>query len=343
MTGRVFVIGASGVIGGAHMRRLAGRGLPVVGLSRTNAGTGLEEIHTDLLGDTTGSPLLKDVSHAVFAGFVAADTEQAVRRKNAALFDATLDYLEKWCPNLRHVALLQGMKAYGSNLGPFKTPARESDPRIPGGHYYDDQLDSLKQRALETGWQWTALRPHVVIGPARRSPQNLIVVLGVYASLMKARGHRLDFPGPEAAFDIIYQATDADLLSQAIEWSGSDPRAAGEVFNITNGDFFRWRHVWPKIAAVFDMEPGGPLDVSLNERMVGAGESWKALTRTHQLQPTSLDQLVSWPFADYIFGTTWDVMADTLKCRQAGFLTFLDSEQMIIDRLQELKALKIIP
>ena len=343
---KTLVIGASGVIGGSHVRYLAGLGEPVLGLARSPAGTGQPEIHADLLAGgppSDGTDALRTVTHAVYAGFAAVADGTALRTKNSALMKGALDLLDRSCPAVRHVTLLQGMKAYGSHLGPFKTPARETDPRIPGGHFYDDQLDMLADRAAARGWTWTALRPHVVIGPARRSPQNLIAVLGVYASLRKAAGRPLDFPGPDAAFDIVYQATDAALLSKAIDWAGKDPRAAGEVFNITNGDFFRWRHVWPKVAAVFDMAPAGPSDVSLADGMQDMEGAWRDLVRRHGLEENRIDDLVSWSFADYIFGTTWDVMADTLKCRHAGFLEFVDSERMITDRLVELKELKIVP
>jgi len=278
----------------------------------------------------------------VFCAYVDAPGWQAQQAPNAALFAAALDLLERYCPAVEHVTLLQGMKAYGSHLGPFRTPARESDPRIPEGHYYYDQEDALADRAGRCGWRWTVLRPHVVIGPARRSPQNLIAVLAVYAAIRRARGLAFSFPGPEAAFDTLYQATDADLLSTAISWAGG-LAASGEAFNITNGDYFRWRHVWPRLAAVFEMPPGDPEPQFLADTMADAGPLWARLVADHGLQQNSLDQLVSWPFADYVFGTTWDVMADTLKCRRHGFLEFLDSEQMLVDRLREMRQKTIVP
>ena len=44
---------------------------------------------------------------------------------------------------LRRVVLVTGTKYYGSHLGPFKTPARESDPRHIGPNYYFDQIDII--------------------------------------------------------------------------------------------------------------------------------------------------------------------------------------------------------
>ena len=344
----VLVIGATGVIGGAHVRSLAGReDVDVVALSRRELGvqaSNLRHLALDLILQVAlSSNALEAVTHMVYAAFVDAPNWEAQQQPNCELFASALDLIERHCPALRHVTLLQGMKAYGSYLGPFKTPAKEEDPRIPQGHYYYDQQDALTQRSSACGWTWTALRPHVVLGPARNSPQNLIAVIGVYASLLKARGEPLTFPGAPTTFDVIYQATDAGLLSQSIEWAGIEPRAAGEVFNITNGDFFRWRHVWPKIADLFGMEAAGVEPRTLVDWMQEANSLWDELIARHDLEPNPLEDLVSWRFADYVFGTTWDVMASTFKCRRAGFLEFVDSEQVLLERLAELRTLKIVP
>ena len=49
-------------------------------------------------------------------------------------------------PDLEHVTVYQGGKAYGSDLGPFKTPAREDDPRLMPPNFYYDQEDLLRNR-----------------------------------------------------------------------------------------------------------------------------------------------------------------------------------------------------
>jgi nucleoside-diphosphate-sugar epimerase len=360
----VLVIGASGVIGSAVVRHLAGReGITVIAAARrpeTPAAGNVLPLSVDLTGgaapaDGLSQSRLGSVTHLVYCAYVDAPGWEAQNKPNAALFAAAMDFAERHCPSLRHVTLMQGMKAYGSHLGPFKTPAKESDPRISQPHFYYDQEDDLLARAAKYGWDWTVLRPHVVIGPARRSPLNLAAVLAVYGALCRARGEPLSFPGPEAAFDAVYQATDAGLLARAVEWAGSDPRAAGEIFNITNGDFFRWRHLWPAIAAAMDLEPGpvrpvrlaktmgDPMAQTMGDPKTGADTEWDRLVSAHGLEPNRLGDLVSWPFADYVFNTTHDVMADTLKCRQAGFLAFADSEKVIIDRLNDLRDLRIVP
>ena len=342
----VLIIGASGIIGRAHIRNLAGRDdVRIIAASRRpEQGLPANAVAYPVdvtAGDFDPAPL-KDVTHALYCAYVNAHGFEADRIPNVALMNGALDLCEA-CPKLTHITLMQGNKAYGSHLGPFKTPAKENDPRIPGGHFYDDQLDALTARAGKRGWSWSVLRPHVVIGPALKSPMNLMAVLGAYGTLQKARGEAFAFPGPETAFTPIYQATDSDLLSRAIDWCGEAEAAKGEVFNITNGDYFRWTNVWDSLADFFDLPSAGPANIRLSEEMADQGPQWEKIARRHLLVEPDLDAMVSWGFADYVFGTTWDVMSDAVKIRKSGFWDFVDTEVMLLDRLQQLRDLKIIP
>jgi nucleoside-diphosphate-sugar epimerase len=340
------IIGASGIIGRAHIRNLAGReDVRIIAASRTpeaNLPDNAVAYPADLTTGNFDPAPLKDVTHALYCAYVNAHGFEADRVPNVALMNGALDLCEA-CPNLTHITLMQGNKAYGSHLGPFKTPAKESDPRIQGGHFYDDQLDALTARADKRGWSWSVLRPHVVIGPALKSPMNLMAVLGAYGTLQKAKGKPFAFPGPAAAFTPIYQATDSDILSRAIDWCGIAEKAHGEIFNITNGDYFRWTNVWETIAKFFDLSAAPPQNIKLAETMGDDGPLWARLADEHNLLEQDLDAMVSWGFGDYVFGTTWDVMSDATKIRKFGFWDFVDTEIMLIDRLEQLRTLKIIP
>ncbi len=342
----VLIIGASGIIGRAHIRNLAGRkDVRIIAASRTpelDLPDNATAYPVDLTAGSFDAAPLKDVTHVLYSAYVNAHGFEADRIPNVALMKGALDLCES-CPNLRHITLMQGNKAYGSHLGPFKTPAKESDPRIPGGHFYDDQLDALTSRAERRGWEWSALRPHVVIGPALKSPMNLMAVLGVYGTLQKAKGEPFAFPGPEAAFTPVYQATDSDLLSRAIDWCGEADAAKGEIFNITNGDYFRWTHVWGSLADFFEIPAAGPSDVKLSDTMAGDSVRWSQIAADQLLVESDLSAMVSWGFADYVFGTTWDVMSDAVKIRKHGFWDFVETEEMLINRLKQLRILKILP
>ena len=344
----VLIIGASGIIGRAHVQNLTERSsLNIIAASRrpeTNLPSNVLPFPIDLMSNgEIDEAVLKPVTTMVYCAYADAPNWEAQRAPNNLLFKAALDLAERACPHLKHVTLLQGTKAYGSHLGPFKTPAKETDPRVSEGFFYYDQHDLLVERSVIRDWSWTVLRPHVVIGPAFRSPLNLMAVIGVYASLMKAMNQPLAFPGPHAAFQAIYQATDSKLLSNAINWGSKAKEAKNEIFNVTNGDFFRWSNLWSRIASIFDLEAVGPKPQSLVKTMSNVAPIWRELALKHELIVEDLSALVSWSFADYVFGTTWDVMSDTQKLRRAGFLECIDSEQIILKQMNELRHLKILP
>ena len=130
-------------------------------------------------------------------------------------------------PHLRHriehVQIIHGMKWYGSNLGPYRTPAKESHPRLPLPNFYYDQLDAIIGRQTGQRWSWSSLRPHFVCGLTVGSPSNPLSTLGAYAAILKAQGRPLDFPGPQGSFDAALNITDVRLLCRAMEWAATEP------------------------------------------------------------------------------------------------------------------------
>ena len=295
-------------------------------------------ISADLLGDFSALGRLRDVTHIVFAGFVPADGFENQVEPNRRLLENCLQALAD-CP-LEQVVLLQGMKYYGSHLGKFKTPAREHDPRHDGANYYYAQQDLLQA----SGLGWTCLRPHVICGTSSfGTTQNILAVLAVYATMVKASNEKLDWPGSEASFNSLNQATDASLLARAIAWSLHSSKTSNQAFNITNGDFFRWQHLWPRVAEVFDVQPGTVKSQKLSEVMPHKEALWQQLARQYQLQSSSMQSLADWNFADYILNTSWDVMANTSKAREYGFPLFTDTEQMYVDLLQVMRRQNIVP
>jgi len=96
--------------------------------------------------------------------------------------------------------------------------------------------------------------------------------------------------------------TDARLLAQAAQWAATTESAAGEAFNITNGDLFRWCNIWPQLADSFGLPVAQPRHVSLSEFMADKGPVWDRVVAEHNLRPDAYPEIVSWGFADAIFG-----------------------------------------
>ncbi|WP_165246612.1 SDR family oxidoreductase [Paludisphaera soli] len=345
----VVVAGARGVIGRAAAEHFARRaGTTVYGLSRRAVDLpGVSGIAVDLLDPADARAKLaplSDATHLIFAAYVEKSTAAEKSVVNSALLENTLDALEAAAPGLAHVTLYQGGKAYGSDLGPFKTPAREDDPRLMPPNFYYDQEDILKRRR-KSGARWydTILRPEAVCGFALGNPMNLAMIIAVYATLSKELGLPLRFPGPLGAYRALYQVTSADVLARAADWAGTEPSARGEVYNITNGDSFRWEHLWPRIARMFDMECAPPVPFKLAEYMADKGPLWDAIVRKHGLAPTPYREVASWPFGDFIFHSEFDNISSTIKARRHGFPDCIDTEDMFAEFFDRLREARVIP
>jgi len=340
---RVLVIGATGVAGSAFIDHVASNSSDfaqwsITGLSRQTTtdpsdavknAVNINYLCGDLLNDYTALKSVNDITHVVFAGFVPApDFAQQVKPNRDILINC-LQALER-CP-LERILLIQGMKYYGSHLGKFKTPAREDDARHQGENYYYAQQDVLESSGLD----WTCLRPHVICGTTSiGTPQNILSVIGVYATLMRERKQPLHWPGTTDSFTAINQATDANLLARAIAYFLTNEDATAQAFNITNGDFFRWEHLWPKIADLFGMRAGAVETQDLATVMPPLSNTWDHLVQSQKLQPYTMDAITNWSFADYILRTGWDVI---------GFHDCLDTETMYLEHLQTLQEQRLLP
>ena len=115
-------------------------------------------------------------------------------------------------------------------------------------------------RGTASGAGWTILRPTVVYGLAFGNPMNMTTVLGVYAAISRELGLPLRFPGSDTAYRTICQAVDAALIARAFLWACDSPKAANQIYNITNGDMFRWSRMWPHVARKLGMEVAEQLD-----------------------------------------------------------------------------------
>ena len=349
MPRKLLVAGSHGVTGRAVMQHFAvEKDVTVIGVSRrTGLGiSGVEEVSVDLTDTESVRKGLADidgVTHIVFGAYIEKASAAERSAVNVDILRNLLDVVEETSPELRHITFYQGGKAYGADLGPFKTPAREDDPRLMPPNFYYDQEDLLRARQRGKAWSFTGLRPEGVAGFAVGNPMNLLSVIAVYATISKELGIPLRFPGTEAAYRALYQMTSASLLARATDWVGTTPAAENEIFNITNGDMFRWQHMWPRIATMFGMDWADPIPTPLATYMVDKGELWQKIVAKHGLSFAPYERLVDWRFGDFIFNSGFDNVSSTIKARKAGFQDCIDSEEMFATEFARLRTLGVIP
>jgi len=345
---RALVAGATGVVGHALVRHLhAHPDWEVVGASRTPPADSTHSVvAVDLANPADRRRKLAPLSGITHVLYCArASHTVGVKEsidENLAMLRNVLDAVESASPGLRHVHIVQGSKVYGSEAGPYRTPARESDPRVAQYNWYYAQEDLLRTRSAGR-WTWSASRPHGVCEGERAVGRNLATLLALYAAIRKAQGLPLDFPGTQTGFHALYQSVDAGLLARAITWIVTTPACANRAFNVTNGDCFRWSTLWPGLAEFFGMAPGAVRTTNLAGEMPGHAAVWQRVAHDHALARPSLFAEAVWSYADFNLGRGYDVLSSTVALRQTGFAECMDTEGMFVEHLRRFRAQRAIP
>jgi len=288
---------------------------------------------------------LSDATHLFFAAYQETGSTVAdLVAPNLALLKNTVEALEAAAPGLQRIVLFTGGKAYGSHLGPYKTPAKETDPRHLPPNFYYDQEDYLAERQRGKSWTWTVLRPTNICGLATGNPMNISTLIAVYAAICKELGLPLRFPGKESVYDKLTQFTDSSHLSRATHWVVEETQCENQLFNLHNGDHVRWKYLWPVFADYFGMKLAEPQRIPLSLFMADKEPLWRAIAEKYGLAPIPFGELVSWGFGDFLFNTfEWDLMTDMTKIRKAGFCGVVDTEEMYLRLFDDFRAARLVP
>lgn len=353
MGGRALVVGVTGISGGNLASRLLADGWEVAGLCRHPQG--LDDRITQLVADLEDAEAVVAAvagtapTHVFFTTWSRRSTEAENCDVNGRMLSNLLDATARE-KSVRHVALVTGLKHY---LGPFEayatvqpdTPFSEDQPRLPYENFYYVQEDILFAAAERDAFTWSVHRPHTLIGWALGNAMNMGVTLAVYGAICRETGRGFHFPGSREQWEAVTDVTDAELLADHLVWAATTPAAADHALNIVNGDVFRWRRLWPRLAAALGVEPvpfgGEPAPLEL--QMADAGEIWPQIVRRHGLRDLSVGKLASWWHTDADLGRTVETFTDMGRSRRLGFLGVRDTESSFTDLFARLRAERIVP
>jgi nucleoside-diphosphate-sugar epimerase len=353
VSGRALVVGVTGISGGNLARRLLADGWEVTGLSR--GPRDLDERITPLAADLEDADAVSAAvrgtapTHVFYATWARCPTEAENCEVNGRMLQNLLGATaaEK---SVRHVALVTGLKHY---LGPFEayaraqpdTPFAEDQARLPYENFYYVQEDVLFAAAASEGFTWSVHRPHTLIGWALGNAMNMGVTLAVYGAICRETGRAFRFPGSREQWEAVTDVTDAHLLAEHLVWAATTPGAANEALNIVNGDVFRWRRLWPRLAWALGVEPVGfdGEPAPLEQQMADADEIWPELVRRYGLRDLNVGSLASWWHTDADLGRTSETFTDMGKSRRLGFLGVRDTESSFVDLFSRLRAERIVP
>src|SRR3954471_7615955 len=339
--GRALVVGATGISGGNLAQRLLAGGWDVAGICRNP--NGLDQRLTPVVADLLDADAVASAvrgtapTHVFYTAWSRCATEAENCDVNGRMLQNLLDAVAAE-GTVRHVALVTGLKHY---LGPFEayakvqpdTPFSEDQPRLPYENFYYVQEDVLFAAAERDGFSWSVHRPHTLIGWALGNAMNMGVTLAVYGAICRETGQPFRYPGSRTQWEAITDVTDATLLADHLVWAATTPAAANQALNIVNGDVFRWRRLWPRLAAALDVEPA-PFDgeiAPLEEQMADAADVWPRIVEKHGLRDLDVLKLASWWHSDADLGRTVETFTDMGKSRRLGFHGVRDTETSFTD------------
>jgi nucleoside-diphosphate-sugar epimerase len=349
---KALVVGATGIAGRNLAQHLVSQGWEVYGLARNpQSGSEIHPIAADLLDKNSLIQALTglDITGVFICAWLRQPTEHENVLVNGAMVEHLFEALEG-AKNLSHAALVTGTKHY---LGPFEsygktmaeTPFRENQPRLPGENFYYTQEDILFAAAQRRGFTWSVHRAHTVIGYALGNAMNMGVTLAVYATICRETGRPFVFPGSQEQWNFLTDVCDARVLAKQLEWAATTPAAHNQAFNTVNGDIFRWRWLWPQLAAYFGVEAAPPPQPSapLEEQMRDAATLWEKIAAKHGLIESRIDKLASWWHTDADLGRQIECVNDMTKSRKLGFMEYQETPASFFELFEQLKAARVIP
>ena len=173
---------------------------------------------------------------------------------------------------------------------------------------------------------------------------NMGVTLAVYASICRETAQPFVFPGSRFQWNALTDVTDARLLAQHLEWASITPAARNQAFNVVNGDVFRWRWLWPQLAAYFGVTPTEPPaePARLENSMTGIAPIWQKIAQKHGLSESRVDKLASWWHTDGDLGREIECVNDMTKSRILGFNNYQSTPASFFSLFDRLREEKII-
>ncbi|KAK8988843.1 hypothetical protein V6N11_030217 [Hibiscus sabdariffa] len=296
---------------------------------------------------------LTDVTHIFYVSWIHRSSEPENCEINGAMLRNVLCSVVPNAPQLRHICLQTGSKHY---VGPFELlgeiqphdpPCTEDLPRLNTSNFYYTQEDILfEEMEKKEGLTWSVHRPNIIFGFSPYSLMNLVGTLCVYAAICKHEGKPLLFPGSKAAWNCYTEASDADLIAEQQIWAAVHPYAKNEAFNLSNGNVFKWKHLWGVLAEHFGIEQFGLVEGEnrgLEETMKWKESVWEEIVKQKRLQKTKLQEVGHWWFADLILWLEAPALISMNKSREHGFLGFRDSRNSFVTWIHKMKAYKIVP
>ena len=297
MTDTVLIAGASGLVGAAAVDKFLDDGWDVVAVSRRRP-----EVVSDRdvpprpdrparrrrhrappWPTWATSPTSSTPPSTRLPGLVPGWSERDQMETNRDMLRNLMEPLAKGGDARSTSACCRARRPTASTSTRCRSRPASSYPRDQHENFYWLQEDYIREKSAADGWAFSIWRPQLIVGPNYGVVMNLPPIIGAYAAICrKARASRSASPG--ACRTSGRRSTPG---SSPTPWRGAPPppAAVGETFNLTNGEVFNWRQIWPGMAEVLGVEVGPDEPQSLAQLLPAKADVWdKIVARARPAQ-----------------------------------------------------------
>jgi len=151
--------------------------------------------------------------------------------------------------------------------------------------------------------------------------------------------------------------SDSRLIANLSVYASTHQNCANEAFNVTNGDYFTWKYMWPRLAQYFGAQStsdqvfkplpkvGEPqLDLSLVEWAKDKRKVWDRICDKAGVSAAKATwDAGTWAYQDWVFRRTWSATLSINKARQYGWTGHLDSYTSFVDAFNMFEKTNQIP
>lgn len=199
------------------------------------------------------------------------------------------------------------------------------------------------QRQGGQNWGWSSIRPGAVLGFAPGYPHNLVALVGAYAAVCRELDLPLKFPGSETCYGLVQSGISVEILCKASVWIATHDACKNQAFNVSNGDHYSWRTLWPEVARMFGMEAAPPESLAFSAVMKSKEPVWKKLVKRHGLKDLPVDHIAAWEYGDLHFYKTKGDCTSIIRLWQTGFHEFNDTTELFLKVLQQYRDAGYLP
>ena len=226
-------------------------------------------------------------------------------------------------------------------------------------NFYFPQEDKLAQAQKDKTWSWNVVRPEAIIGATPKpNGMNEALTIAMYFLICRELGTKAPMPTNQRYWEGTEDVSYAPLIADLTIYVSTHKHCANEAFNVTNGDYFTWRYMWPRLAAYFGanatsdqkftkpvLEEGDlQLELSLDKWARDKRVTWETLCEKQGLplaKPTF--DFGTWAFQDWVFQRTWSATLSMSKARKFGWTGYVDSYESFVRTFDKFKENGLIP